>query len=197
MRTNRYRLSQLKLDVKESPNNIPKIIARKFGKGDMIVTDVEIIRRSIDARRKSNIKQVFTVDFSTDKVLDLPEPKQEKYQEVPSGTEKLAKRPIVVGFGPCGMFAALTLAYRGYRPIVLERGYDMDSRIKEVQRFWKKGILNPECNVQFGEGGAGTFSDGKLTTGIKDPRIRIVLEELVKAGHRYRHAPLHRKKPAL
>lgn len=182
MRTNRYRLSQLKLDVKESPNNIPKIIARKFGKGDMIVTDVEIIRRSIDARRKSNIKQVFTVDFSTDKVLDLPEPKQEKYQEVPSGTEKLAKRPIVVGFGPCGMFAALTLAYRGYRPIVLERGYDMDSRIKEVQRFWKKGILNPECNVQFGEGGAGTFSDGKLTTGIKDPRIRIVLEELVKAG---------------
>ena len=94
----------------------------------------------------------------------------------------LKHRPVIVGFGPGGIFAALTLARAGYRPLVLERGQDVDTRTAAVERFWNTGELDTESNVQFGEGGAGTFSDGKLTTGIKDPRIRKVLEELVSAG---------------
>ena len=94
----------------------------------------------------------------------------------------LEHRPIVVGFGPAGMFAALILAQAGLRPLVLERGQDVDARTAAVERFWQDGVLNVQSNVQFGEGGAGTFSDGKLTTGIKDVRIRKVLEEFVAAG---------------
>ena len=182
MKINRYRISQLKLRVDESPNLIPRKISRKFSRGDMMVSDITIVRQSIDARNKNDIRQVFTVDFSTDRKLDLPPAEDIPYQEVPSGTEKLTNRPVIVGFGPCGMFAGLILASRGYQPIIVERGYDMVSRIQQVGEFWKRGILNPECNVQFGEGGAGTFSDGKLTSGISDPRKKKVLEEFVKAG---------------
>ena len=94
----------------------------------------------------------------------------------------LRDRPIIVGFGPAGMFAALILAQAGLRPLVLERGQEVDARTASVERFWREGTLNEQSNVQFGEGGAGTFSDGKLTTGIKDARIRKVLEEFVAAG---------------
>ena len=184
MKQTRYRLTQLKLRLDESPNVIPRKISQKFSKGDMRVSDVEIIRRSVDARKKSDIKQVFTVDFSCDRRLNLPEAPDMSYKEVPSGTEKLAKRPVIVGFGPCGMFAGLILAERGYKPVIVERGYDMDSRIKVVNQFWERGILDLECNVQYGEGGAGTCSDGKRTSGIKDPRKRKVLEEFVMAGAR-------------
>jgi uncharacterized FAD-dependent dehydrogenase len=93
-----------------------------------------------------------------------------------------APAPVIAGFGPCGMFAALTLAARGYAPIVLERGRDVDARVRDVRRFFEEGALDPKSNVQFGEGGAGTFSDGKLTTGIKDPRVSFVLAELARAG---------------
>lgn len=89
---------------------------------------------------------------------------------------------MIIGFGPAGMFAALYLAQCGVRPIVLERGLDVDSRKEKVRLFWEKGILDTECNVQFGEGGAGTFSDGKLNTGVNDPLSRIVFEELVRHG---------------
>ena len=98
------------------------------------------------------------------------------------GAAVLKHRPVIVGFGPAGMFAGLILAQAGYRPLVLERGQDVDSRTTAVEKFWETGELDTESNVQFGEGGAGTFSDGKLTTGIKDVRIRKVLEELVRAG---------------
>ena len=91
-------------------------------------------------------------------------------------------RPIVVGYGPCGMFAALALAEYGLRPVVLERGGRMEERVAAVERFWNGGPLDPECNVQFGEGGAGTFSDGKLTTGTKSPYSRWILENFVDAG---------------
>ncbi|HCA72356.1 MAG TPA: FAD-dependent oxidoreductase, partial [Ruminococcaceae bacterium] len=88
-------------------------------------------------------------------------------------------RPVVAGFGPAGLFAALTLAQAGQKPIVLERGAPVEERQRDVQRFWQSGTLNPDSNVQFGEGGAGAFSDGKLTTGTKDPRNSHVLESFV------------------
>lgn len=112
---------------------------------------------------------------------ETPQPRSEMPEPLPSA-RVLRDRPIIVGFGPAGMFAALILAQAGLRPLVLERGQEVDARTASVERFWREGTLNEQSNVQFGEGGAGTFSDGKLTTGIKDVRIRKVLEEFVAAG---------------
>ncbi|WP_416173577.1 NAD(P)/FAD-dependent oxidoreductase, partial [Clostridium perfringens] len=98
------------------------------------------------------------------------------------GGKELKNRPVVVGFGPAGIFAALLLAEKGYKPLVIERGEDVDKRTETVDKFWKTGELNTESNVQFGEGGAGAFSDGKLTTRIKDRRCDYVLRGLVRAG---------------
>ena len=112
---------------------------------------------------------------------ETPQLRSEMPEPLPSA-RVLRDRPIIVGFGPAGMFAALILAQAGLRPLVLERGQEVDARTASVERFWREGTLNEQSNVQFGEGGAGTFSDGKLTTGIKDARIRKVLEEFVAAG---------------
>lgn len=112
---------------------------------------------------------------------EMPQPRSGMPEPLPSA-RVLRDRPIIVGFGPAGMFAALILAQAGLRPLVLERGQEVDARTASVERFWREGTLNEQSNVQFGEGGAGTFSDGKLTTGIKDARIRKVLEEFVAAG---------------
>ena len=106
----------------------------------------------------------------------------ETYHFVSSGTRIMNTRPVVVGFGPAGMFASLILAEAGYQPIVVERGSMVSLRKEKVDTFWQTGKLDPECNVQFGEGGAGAFSDGKLTTRSKDSRARKVLEELVDFG---------------
>ena len=111
-----------------------------------------------------------------------PGEEAEEGPETGGGNASPRLRPVVVGFGPCGMFAALILAEAGLRPLVLERGRDADRRAADVERFWSTGELDPESNVQFGEGGAGTFSDGKLTTGIRDPRIGKVKAELIEAG---------------
>lgn len=193
---NRYRMHQIKLNIRETTADLPGKILRKLGNRDYILTNVEIIKESIDARDKSDIKFVYTVDFCVvtrqrpkDYVrlpvggrLGVEEAPDMSYVEAAPGTEPLANRPVIVGFGPCGMFAGLILARRGYNPLIIERGAQIEQRVKDVETFWQEGILNPESNVQFGEGGAGTFSDGKLTTGIKDPRIRKVLEEFVRAG---------------
>ncbi|MGN0733295.1 MAG: NAD(P)/FAD-dependent oxidoreductase [Emergencia sp.] len=192
----RYRIQQVKLGINESKDELPKKILKKLGRRDYIISDYEIVRESIDARDKNDIKFVYTVDFELmsaqnhKQQVTLPvngksgiSPAPEMvYLDVPSGAQPLKYRPVIVGFGPCGMFAGLILARRGYRPVILERGNKVEQRVEDVQRFWNEGILDTESNVQFGEGGAGTFSDGKLTTGIKDPRIRKVLSELVKAG---------------
>lgn len=180
----RYRMGQIRLKLGEPKERIPgKVIRglRGAGKG-LKLEDLEIVRESVDARKKQDIRKVYTVDFSCSRKLDLPEAPDLRYRRAEPGTEEMACRPVIVGFGPCGMFAALVLAQQGYRPIVLERGGRVEERVAAVEKFWAEGVLDPECNVQFGEGGAGTFSDGKLTTGIKDPRIRFVLESFVKAG---------------
>lgn len=194
--TPRYRIHQVKLSLQESTADLPKKILKKLGNRDYILTDVEIVKESIDARDKKDIKKVYSIDFSVvtrqrprDYIYircggktGVEEAPNMTYIEVPCGDRELNHRPVIIGFGPCGMFAGLTLARRGLKPLIIERGAEIEQRVQDVEKFWEEGILNPESNVQFGEGGAGTFSDGKLTTGIKDPRIRRVLSDFVRAG---------------
>ena len=191
-----YRIHQIKIGMNETKGDIPRKIIQRIGNRNLILTDVEIVKESIDARDKKDIKFVYSVDFravtrqNPRQYVTIPKTKKNgleeapdmRYQDVPCGQQEMKHRPVIVGFGPCGMFAGLILAKRGYAQIILERGNKVEQRVKDVEQFWETGILNPESNVQFGEGGAGTFSDGKLTTGIKDVRIRKVLEEFVKAG---------------
>lgn len=150
-----------------------------------------ISKKSVDARKKNDICLVYTVDADVKDELRVlrrsdtknaaPSPDME-YKRVTYGSERLAERPVIVGMGPAGLFAGLLLSRHGYRPILMDRGDDVDSRVERINRFWNEGILDTESNVQFGEGGAGTFSDGKLTTLISDKRCAVVLEEFVKAG---------------
>ncbi len=155
------------------------------------VRRVKLVRRSVDARKKPDVRIVYTVDVAVDgnenKILKQSGCKRAQIAPVsfykPPKTAPEQKQPlVVVGFGPAGMFAALILAIAGLRPVVLERGDDAVTRHKKVQNFFEKGELDPKSNVQFGEGGAGTFSDGKLNTGVNNPRIGWILEQLAAAG---------------
>lgn len=177
----RYRISEIKLDIRQSQEELPTAVRKKIKKKDLDIHDLKIIKESVDARKKPDIKKVYTLEFSCSQKLPLKEAAERRYQ-VPVADGSGKDRPVVVGFGPAGMFAGLILAEMGLKPVILERGEPVEQRIRTVQKFWKEGILDPESNVQFGEGGAGTFSDGKLTTGIKDIRIGKVLEEFVEAG---------------
>ena len=150
------------------------------------ISSVRLLRQAIDSRRKSDVHFVchVLVEIKNEARYVRPgiEIYQEKPLEVPGFTRVSTLRPVIAGFGPAGIFAALTLARAGHRPIVLERGQPIEQRRIDVAKFHETHKLNPESNVQFGEGGAGTFSDGKLNTGIKDPLCRWVLEELAAHG---------------
>ena len=155
------------------------------------IKELKLVRRSIDARKKPDVKLIYTVDVRVDgsenKILKQARCKRASVAPAvryrpPKPTAAPQQRPVVVGFGPAGMFAALVLALAGWKPLVLERGEDAVTRHEKVQHYFETGELDPGSNVQFGEGGAGTFSDGKLNTGVNNPRIGWILEQLVAAG---------------
>ena len=157
------------------------------------IRHLRIVRRSVDARKKPDIKIIYTVDVAVDgnekRILKQSGCKRAtiapvSYYKAAKNVPQPEKRPVVVGFGPAGMFAALVLAIAGWKPLVLERGEDAASRHEKVQKFFETGVLDVRSNVQFGEGGAGTFSDGKLNTGVNNVRIGWILEQFVKAGAR-------------
>jgi uncharacterized protein len=188
------RLTELKLPLDHPEGALRAALLRRLGLPDSDLLSLTIARRGYDARRKSAISLIYTVDFSVRDEAALlrrhagdahlsPAPDQ-TYHFVAHAPERLASRPVVIGAGPCGLLAALTLAQMGFRPIVLERGKVVRERTKDTWGFWRRSVLQTESNVQFGEGGAGTFSDGKLYSGIKDPHHhgRKVLEEFVRAG---------------
>lgn len=187
------RVNQITLPLDHEPEEIPKAALAKLKIKPEEMISYKVFRRAHDARRKHNILLVYTVDievkneaallkkFAKDKDIK-PTPDME-YKFVAKAPAGGFKRPIIIGAGPCGLFAALILAQMGFKPIILERGKVVRERTKDTWGLWRKSKLNTESNVQFGEGGAGTFSDGKLYSQIKDPRFlgRKVLEEFVKA----------------
>ncbi len=180
------RLNNIRIPLDFDFNNLEKFCANNFKIDEKDIKSVRLAKKSVDARRKSDVHFIISVDISANgestllKKLKNAVPIEHFEYRVPKIDAE--KSPVVVGFGPAGMFSALVLAMSGAVPIVLERGLDVDSRVKAVEKFQNGGELDTECNVQFGEGGAGTFSDGKLTTGIKDKRIGWILEKLVEFG---------------
>ncbi len=185
------RVNDLKLPLDHESDDIKKAAAKALKINENRITDWSIFRMSVDSRKKPDIFFSYSVDLNVsgdeEKILiNIPSNKASQVSvynyEMPENRRKSTFRPVVVGFGPSGMFSSLLLAKAGLKPIVIERGQDFDSRKKSVDEFWKQRKLNTESNVQFGEGGAGSFSDGKLNTGIKDARCRQVYLDLAEHG---------------
>jgi uncharacterized FAD-dependent dehydrogenase len=188
------RLNELKLALDHPPEALAEAVAERLKASPDEILDIRLWRRAHDARRKSAILMVYAVDVTvTDEAAVLarcagdhrvlPTPDTD-YKFIARATGAERSRPIVIGTGPCGLFAGLLLAQMGFAPIILDRGKVVRERTKDTWDLWRRGVLHPESNVQFGEGGAGTFSDGKLYSQIKDPRHlgRKVLTEFVKSG---------------
>ena len=190
------RINQLKLPVDHGKQDLEKKAAKLLKIPQDKIKKLTIRRQSIDARKKGELLYIYAVDVQIEgneasAVRRAKSPNiltvQEKAYQFPGpedGAERLTERPVIIGFGPAGLFCGLMLARAGFRPLILERGADVDTRTAQVRQFWEHGILNPESNVQFGEGGAGTFSDGKLNTLVKDVsgRNKEVLKILTQAG---------------
>ena len=185
------KVSEIKLPLDCDEGALLRATAKALRCSEEKIKSVQISKKAVDSRKKDNVFFVFNViaEVDGDEVSVIAHSKNPRVEqaeiyryEMPEIRRTSTLRPIIAGFGPAGFFAALILARAGFKPIVLERGADVDTRTKDVNGFWTGRKLNTESNVQFGEGGAGTFSDGKLTTGIKDPLCRKVVEELVTHG---------------
>ncbi|KIE21951.1 hypothetical protein SE23_07015 [Vibrio sinaloensis] len=188
------RLNEIKLPLDHEEEALTAAITKKLGISEDQVISYNVFRRGYDARKKANILLIYTLDVIVENEAALleqfvsdPHVKETpdmEYKFVAKAPENITERPVVIGFGPCGLFAALILAQAGFKPIVVERGKEVRERTKDTFGFWRKRTLNTESNVQFGEGGAGTFSDGKLYSQVKDPNFygRKVITEFVEAG---------------
>lgn len=201
------KISQLKLDVRKLPvtektRKVDYVAERALLKKELLkmlripeadLLDFHIVKKSTDARKKEDIKYIYVLAAKVKKenqiLRKLKNPnvcvyERKHYTFTPKGTKKLEHPPVIIGMGPAGLFCALELAKAGMKPIVFERGKAVEERVKDVEHFWRTGELNTESNVQFGEGGAGTFSDGKLNTAVKDPtgRVQKVLDTFVEYG---------------
>ncbi|WP_373485409.1 NAD(P)/FAD-dependent oxidoreductase [Acetobacterium malicum] len=191
------RIPNLKLEIKKAKSSaaekeaLKNVILSKLKVNPKDLLAFTIFKKSIDARKKNAIVYIYTVDASLKNEAAIlkkgcksgltPSPDL-SYHAVTPGSATLDLRPVIIGMGPAGLFAGLILARNGYAPIILERGDEVTIRSAKIDTFWQTGELDPESNVQFGEGGAGTFSDGKLTTLINDPRCRSILEAFIEAG---------------
>jgi len=191
------RIANLKIGIEKAVDHnsenraLKNAVLSKIKISSKELLSYKIYKKSIDARKKDALVYVYTIDaevqnetqvlkkFSKKGISSTPDM---SYHRVTFGTDQLAERPVIIGMGPAGLFAGLVLARNGYQPIILERGDDVDTRAAKIETFWKTGSLDTKSNVQFGEGGAGTFSDGKLTTLINDSRCRSVLEAFIEAG---------------
>ncbi len=184
------KINQIKLPLTADENDLRRAAGKALHLDENRIHSLRITKKAVDSRKKDNIFFVYNVEVAVDsdeqavlkrcgadvdivKPLAFTEPELKRTSEL---------RPVIVGFGPAGMFAGLVLARAGLKPLILERGARIEERQNDVQNFWVNRRLNPDSNVQYGEGGAGTFSDGKLTTGIKDPLCRIVIDELASHG---------------
>ncbi|WP_350656375.1 NAD(P)/FAD-dependent oxidoreductase [Psychrobacter sp. S1-30-MNA-CIBAN-0213] len=191
------RLTEIKLPLNHAPEDLTTAIMTKLKISAEKMASFVMFKRGYDARNKRNIQLIYTLDITltdldltNDLLVQFESDNHVKatpdtsYNYVGQAPENLTERPVVIGFGPCGLLAGLTLAQMGFKPIIIERGNEVRQRTKDTFGFWRQRKLNTESNVQFGEGGAGTFSDGKLYSQVKDPNHygRKVMTEFVKAG---------------
>ncbi len=178
----------IRLGIDAQEDSLARLAAKEIGIPERDILSLKITKKSLDARKKDDIHWLYAVAVKVkDETRALKRSRSKnvgRYEKFEYSVQKAHadKRPVVVGFGPAGMFASLVLSMAGLKPIVIERGCDAATRLEKVEQFRAGGELDTECNVQFGEGGAGTFSDGKLNTGIKDKRIIWMLEQFVQHG---------------
>ncbi len=196
-----FEINNLKQPVKEIPfdndvDTVRLLAARKLKVSEKDISGIRILKRSVDARDKRDVLLVYSAEVELAEDMSLSKYRRIKdaviineqadqdntEKDLVHGSRNINNRPIIIGSGPAGLFAGLILAQHGYRPLILERGYDVDKRAETINRFFKSGVFDENSNIQFGEGGAGTFSDGKLTTRIKDKRIARVLSAFAEGG---------------